>query len=150
MLKKMIASGALVLAFTAGQAFAETQATGPEGLWALPKNKLTVEIKTCDVDKLCGTISKIRKPLDKNGKPKLDKENPDPSLRSRPIIGLPIMTDMKRVGDGKWVGKIYNADDGSTYRAEARLEGDKFLVKGCWAVFCKKLNFRRVKVVAKN
>jgi uncharacterized protein (DUF2147 family) len=150
MMKKLIAYSAVVLALAAGTVSAEMQVASPEGMWALPKNKLTVDIKVCNGDRLCGTIAKIRKPLDKYGKPKLDKENPDPALRSRPIIGLPIMTDMKRVGDDEWEGKIYNADDGTTYRAEARLEGDRFFVKGCWAVFCKKLNFRRVKVVAKN
>ncbi len=149
-MRKLIAYSAVVLALAAGAVSAETPSAGPEGMWALPKNKLTVDIKFCNGDRLCGTIAKIRKPLDKYGKPKLDKENPDPALRSRPIIGLPIMTDMKPTGSGEWEGKIYNADDGTTYRAEARLEGDKFLVKGCWAVFCKKLNFRRVKVVAKN
>lgn len=144
------ALSALALVFLTGSSIAETQVADPVGLWALPKNKLTVELRYCDGDKLCGKITKIRRPLDANGNPKLDRENPNPALRSRQIIGLEVISGLKPTGENEWSGKIYNADDGTTYRAEARLEGDRFLVKGCWGPFCKKLNFRRVKVVAKN
>ena len=37
----------------------------------------------------------MAKPLTKKGKPKLDRKNPNEALRSRPVIGLTILTNMK-------------------------------------------------------
>jgi uncharacterized protein (DUF2147 family) len=123
---------------------------GPTGLWVLGKEKIRVRISYCDGEKLCAVIAGLRKPLDAAGNPKVDKNNPNPNLRSRPLMGLEVISGMKPAGDNAWKGSIYNADDGSTYRAEARLDGNKFLVKGCWGPFCKKMNFVRVKAVASN
>jgi uncharacterized protein (DUF2147 family) len=132
------------LAFSA-PAWSDTASeTDPTGIWMLGKEKLTVKIRYCNGQNLCATIAGLRKPLDSQGNPKVDKNNPDPTLRSRPLMGLQVISNMKPVGDGSWKGQIYNADDGTTYRAEAKLNGDTFRVKGCWGPFCKKLNFKRV------
>jgi uncharacterized protein (DUF2147 family) len=59
------------------------------------------------------------------GKSKVDRENPDESLRARPIIGLEIMYDFEYAGDGKWKGgTIYAPDDGKTYKCKVTLEDD--------------------------
>jgi uncharacterized protein (DUF2147 family) len=76
--------------------------------------KVTVKVATCG-EQLCGKIVALKKPLDKHGRPKVDKENPNPALRKRPVIGLSLLEDMKPSGDGKWEGAIYNPDDGRTY-----------------------------------
>jgi hypothetical protein len=44
-----------------------------------------------------------------------DDKNPNPALKKRPIIGLPLFSGMHPTGPGKWSGTIYNADDGSSY-----------------------------------
>jgi uncharacterized protein (DUF2147 family) len=75
---------------------------------------------------------------------KVDDKNPNPALRSRPLIGTPVFTDMKPDGADKWVGRIYYAKDGRTYRASAKLKGDRFVVTACWTVLCKKFGFNRV------
>ena len=94
---------------------------------------------------LCGTIVGLKKPLDKKGRPKLDKENPNPSLRSRPVIGLTILSNMKPNGKDKWSGTIYNPDDGYTYRSFMKLRnGNKMKVEGCFTVICKTLKFERL------
>jgi uncharacterized protein (DUF2147 family) len=59
------------------------------------------------------------------GQAKVDRENPDESLRTRPIVGLEIMHDFSYAGDGKWKGgTIYAPDEGKTYKCKLTLEDD--------------------------
>ena len=95
---------------------------GPSGIWKLNSGKVTVRIMPCGPS-LCGAIVALAKPLDKKGRPKVDKENPNESLRSRPLMGLTILANMKPAGESKWRGTIYNADDGRTYSSYMNLSG---------------------------
>ncbi len=117
---------------------------GPVGTWRTTNGKITVDVTYCGEPRICAKIVALKKPLDKQGRPKVDHENPDPALRSRPVIGLEIMSGMKPDGQDRWRGSIYNADDGNTYAATASFDNDKMLVKGCWTFFCKKLRFTRL------
>ncbi len=59
------------------------------------------------------------------GKPKVDRDNPDPTIRGRALLGLKILTALLYTGDGQWnSGHIYAPDTGKTYRAHARLTKD--------------------------
>jgi uncharacterized protein (DUF2147 family) len=50
------------------------------------------------------------------GLPKLDDENEDESLRTRPVMGLILLKDFIYDGDGEWEdGTIYDPKNGSTY-----------------------------------
>lgn len=129
-----------VVGFLAGPAAADV---GALGIWALDSGKVTVRISPCGAT-LCGTIVALKKPLDKQGKPKLDKKNPNPALRNRPVIGITILSAMKPDGENSWAGRIYNADDGNTYSSYMRLNGDAMKIKGCVAFICKKMTFVRV------
>ncbi len=60
------------------------------------------------------------------------------------MIGLRVFNGMKPDGTNAWAGKIYNADDGSTYRATAKLDGNRFTVQACWGFICRKIKFTRV------
>ena len=126
-------------------AAAATRADGiPSGTWIMQNGKVTVRVSNCGGD-LCGTIVNLKRPLDKNGKPKLDKENPDSSLRGRPVIGLTILNGLKQKGDGRWEGTIYNPDDGNTYDSKLRLvNGNQMNVKGCVLFICKSMKFNRL------
>lgn len=115
----------------------------PTGVWRMSNGSVTVKIANCGPS-LCGQIVGLKRPLDKAGKPKTDRKNPNPSLRSRPMIGLTVFNNMQETGTNKWKGSIYNADDGSTYRATAELAGDRFTVKACWGPICKKIRFNRI------
>jgi uncharacterized protein (DUF2147 family) len=66
------------------------------------------------------------------GKAKVDRENPDESLRDRPIQGLPIMFDFVYKGKNKYAkGTIYAPDDGKTYKCKLTLEDkDNLKVRG--------------------
>jgi uncharacterized protein (DUF2147 family) len=117
--------------------------SGADGIWMLESGKVTVRIAPCGPN-LCGSIVALAKPLNKAGKPKLDKDNPNKALRNRPLIGLTILSNMKPSGENKWQGKIYNADDGRTYSSYMKLSGDNMKVKGCVGPFCKTMVFKRV------
>ena len=61
-----------------------------------------------------------------------DDQNPDPTKRSRPTLGLPIFIGMVSSGHDSWAGKIYNADNGKTYAAKVKLLSSHNLrVEGC-------------------
>lgn len=66
-----------------------------------------------------------------NGTPRLDKKNPDESLRSRPMVGIELIYDF-RFDDGKWVdGHIYDPQKGKVYTCEISLSEDgKLHVRG--------------------
>ncbi len=59
------------------------------------------------------------------GKTKIDRENPDESLRSRPIQDLEIMSGFEYDGDNKYKkGKIYAPDEGKTYKCKLTIDED--------------------------
>ena len=62
------------------------------------------------------------------GQTKIDRENPDAALRDRPLIGLKILDGFRWDGKGAWEkGKIYDPDNGKTYKCVARPVGDDVL-----------------------
>lgn len=141
MRKAAVVAAVMLGLAVAGPARAE-EATG---VWRLENGRVTVKVTPCGAN-LCGTVVGLKKPRDDKGRPRLDKENPNPSLRSRPVIGLTILSNMKSKGDGYWTGTIYNPDDGNTYSSQMTLQNANTMkVKGCVAaVLCKSMKFVRV------
>jgi len=139
---RLLAVTVLGLALAAGSALAADSATGT---WRLSNGKVTVKVVPCGGG-LCGRVVALKKPRDGKGRPRLDKENPNPALRARPVIGLTILTNMRASGEGSWAGTIYNPDDGNTYSSRMQLMGPSTMkVDGCVAgVFCKSMKFIRV------
>ncbi len=137
-----------VFIFIGGLCFGLQQATAADtsadGLWRLGNGKLTVKVEYCKGDNICAKVAGLAKPFHSDGTPKLDENNPNKSLRQRPVIGIQLIDGMSPTGPNSWKGKIYNADDGHTYSAYAKLNGNSLQVKGCWGPFCKNLDFSRV------
>jgi uncharacterized protein (DUF2147 family) len=62
-------------------------------------------------------------PKGPDGKIPTDSNNPNPSLRTRPICGLQIISGLKQQADGTWAdGRVYNPDNGQTYGMKIRRE----------------------------
>lgn len=120
-------------------------ADGPTGTWRMSNGKVTVKVASCGGG-YCGRVVGLKKPRDGHGHPRLDKENPNPSLRQRPVIGLTILSNMRADGEGSWSGTIYNPDDGNTYSSSMQLTGPSTMkVNGCVAgILCKSMKFIRV------
>lgn len=139
-MKRAALASILLCAASGGSALA----ANPEGVWSMTNGKVTVSVDDCGGN-LCATIVGLKEPISKiDGKPKVDRENPDPAKRQRPLIGLSILIGMKPAGDNLWKGAIYNPDDGRTYSATVSQNGDQMKVKGCVAgVFCKTNTFVR-------
>lgn len=132
----------LPLALIAAHAVA---APVPEGVWSTPGGKAQIRVSACG-DALCATLAGLKKPNDRQGRPKVDKRNPDAAKRSAPVIGLALARNMRPVGDG-WAGGVYNPDDGRTYSGTITIAGpDKLTLRGCaLRLLCKTQTLTRVK-----
>jgi len=99
------------------------------GLWYNTEKTAQVEI-TKTGSEFIGKISWLKEP-NPDGKPATDKENPDPKLKQRPLMGLSLLKGLKYSG-GMWKdGEIYDPKTGKTYSCELKLESDSVLeVKG--------------------
>ena len=118
----------------------------PPGVWLL-EGKAAVRIFECD-GLMCGRILWMRIPRDAEGERVLDKKNPDPALRRRPLCGLTIIGDLRPDVPGHWTdGWLYNPDDGVKYKVTARLESDDVIVARAYLLlplFGKTLTLTRV------
>lgn len=126
----------LFLLLTAGTSFA----AGPGsvlGVWKTEGEKSHVEISRCG-DTLCGRIVWLKEPLYTKdadgpvGKPKTDRNNPNPAKQSLPIVGLKIMDGFVPDGEARWEkGTIYDPENGRTYRCKMKLVSpDRLEVRG--------------------
>jgi len=71
-----------------------------------------------------GKLVWLKEPNDKvTGKPRTDVENPDPKLKSVPLIGLVNMKNFTFDGSEEWSGgTIYDPKNGKTYKCYIRFE----------------------------
>jgi uncharacterized protein (DUF2147 family) len=81
--------------------------------------------------KYFGKIAWMKTPNDPDGKPRLDKNNPENGLMKNPILGLVILKDFV-YNDHLWQGgSIYDPKTGKTYSCKISLQGsDKMNVRG--------------------
>ncbi|HLH95413.1 MAG TPA: DUF2147 domain-containing protein [Xanthobacteraceae bacterium] len=135
-------TAAALLAATLGTSLA----ADPMGNWRTEDGKATVRIAACG-SAICGTIIALKEANDPaTGKPKTDKNNADPSLRNRPMIGVPIVLGMTPSGTAnKWSGQVYNAEDGKTYSGSLTLQdANTIKLEGCVMGFiCKSSTWTR-------
>ena len=97
----------------------------PIGVWLHENGRIQVEITPCGA-LLCGRLVWFRWPNDAQGLPLVDVNNPDPALRTQPLLGLQILGGLHRTGDDLfWEdGVIYNPDDGTYYNVTMTIEDD--------------------------
>ena len=112
-MKKLLLILALMIM---GSFFLFSQADKVTGFWLTEKGTSQVEIYKSEDGKYFGRISWLEE-LNEDGKPKMDKENPDEALKSRPILGLHILEGfVYNQEDEEWEdGSIYDPDNGKTY-----------------------------------
>ena len=64
-------------------------------------------------------------PRGMGGQPKVDRKNPDPALRTRPIVGVEVLMNMRYEGNGEWGGgSVYSPNRGILAQGKARLLPD--------------------------
>ena len=120
-------------------------ATDPTGVWQTQAGDARVKVSKCGGG-ICGVIVGLKEPVDPaTGRPQVDDKNPNPALKKRPMIGLPLFSGMQPTGPGKWSGQIYNADDGGTYASSVSVMGtDTLKVEGCVGALCGGETWTRV------
>jgi uncharacterized protein (DUF2147 family) len=95
------------------------------GVWYNTEKTAQVEIVKKGSEFL-GKIVWLKDP-NPQGKPATDKENSDPKLKTRPLMGLPILQGLK-YSSGTWEGgKIYDPKNGKTYSCELKLKNPDIL-----------------------
>lgn len=128
------ALAALITLATASLATSAQAAQPVTGRWATVDGKAIVAIGQCGKS-LCGRIERIVKPTP--GRGPTDIKNPDPALRSKPLVGLAILSGFEDAGD-IWKGTIYDPESGKSYASKVSRNRDGTLkVQGCIAFFCK-------------
>lgn len=124
--------------------FATPALAGPTdvaGVWLIKDGTGHVEIAPCG-QSMCGAIVWGRE----GSGPSTDVKNPEPSLRSRQLIGLRILENFTRRENGWMNGRIYDPKTGNTYRSELAARADGTLgVKGCVGPICRTEIWRRVR-----
>jgi len=121
-------------------------AESPEGVWLVQDHTAKVRIGPCAArsDQLCGQIVWFHPPPGRT-EADTDLHNPDPKLRSRPILGLELIWNFRPAGTGRWDGgKIYDPRSGKTYNSKMQLTADGDLkVDGCVLMFCQTQTWKR-------
>ena len=114
------------------------------GIWADEDGKSNIEISDCG-GALCGRVVWLKEPYNANGQPKTDINNPDATQRSRPLLGLTIISGLQPDDDSQLKGLVYNAEDGKVYDLYLKPKRTTMEVEGCFAVFlCGSQTWTRV------
>ena len=99
------------------------------GKWKLEDGSAIVEVYQ-QGDVFNGKIVWLEKPTEDDGTPAVDNNNPDPKLRSRQLIGLNMLSNLKKTGGEYSGGSIYDPGNGKTYNCSMKVEGDVLHVRG--------------------
>lgn len=129
----------LPVALVAAPAVAAEPVTGA---WITDTKDAIIEIAPCG-GKVCGRIAKTLVPI--KGAP-FDRNNPDPVLRNRPIVGLPILNGFVAERE-VWRGLAYDPKGGKSYKTTLQRMGpDRLKVRGCLVAFlCRTAIWARAK-----
>jgi len=119
-------------------ALAQNPSSDAVGEWMVAKQVARIRIADCG-GRLWGVVSW-------EARPGTDNKNPNPQLRGRPTLGMPVLLGMAQTKSNKWEGQIYNSEDGNTYSANITLLDPSTLkVQGCFLGFlCGGENWTRV------
>jgi uncharacterized protein (DUF2147 family) len=117
----------------------------PKGLW-LAQDGAHVKVGPCGAA-LCATVASPRSAVDpETGRPWTDKHNPDPALRGRALVGIPVLYGLVPEGPGRWSGRLYNIDNGNSYSGRLLELGPTTIrVEGCAIGICGGQNMTRIK-----
>lgn len=120
----------LLMSFLWGPIMAQSGSDKVLGQWFNEEKDAKVEIYK-EGDKYFGKVVWLKTPNNEQGTPKLDKENPDDALKTRPVMGLLLLTDFV-YDDDEWEdGEIYDPKSGKTYSCYMEFDSEDVLkIKG--------------------
>ena len=113
------------------------------GRWITEERDAIVEIKPCG-SATCGVITRFLVPPP-DGLDQRDINNPEPELRRRRLLGMPVLTQFREEVD-LWRGRIYDPKSGKSYRSVIRRTGANTIeVRGCIGPFCQAQVWRKAR-----
>lgn len=120
------------LAVCAGSA-AGAQAEDPTGLWWADGGSAQVQIAE-EADELRGRVVWLRSPFDADGCPLVDRQNPDPEQRERPLVGIDILSGLHpdTSQPDSWTGgRVYDPGSGRSFSCALEMRGpDRMELRG--------------------
>lgn len=129
-MKKLFVASAMMLMASSASA----QDSRVYGTWLVQSGSAQVKIGPCAdaaAGSLCGFIVGLINPKGPDGQvvaPDVatDFRNPDPKLRARKVLGMPLIWGFKKTADANVFesGQIYNGENGKIYSANINLEAD--------------------------
>ena len=112
------------------------------GRWVTEGKTAIVTVAPCGPT-LCGRITALLNR--RTSGLAVDAKNRDPALRTRPLLGLIILSEFVEAGD-VWRGRIYDPQTGKTYKSIVSRDPDGTLkVQGCIAFLCQTQSWTAVK-----
>ena len=106
------------------------QAQGITGTWYNEEKTAKIQIYEAKDDRYYGKIVWLREP-NENGRPKTDKNNPDKSKKSSPLMNLLVLRGFtKKSATSFEGGTIYDPKNGKTYDCKMTLKGDQLDIRG--------------------
>jgi uncharacterized protein (DUF2147 family) len=126
-------------------AFASVVNSAPDitGDWVTADRNAVVRIAACGIQR-CGAVVRVlaRGPA----VPQTDVNNPDATLRSRPFVGLKVLSGFTAKASA-WVnGRAYDPKTGRTYNAKLSLNPDgTLIVTGCVLFICRSQRWIRMR-----
>ena len=134
MRRLVVLASMMLLATSAQSSGVMAQQSGVMGTWLTQSGVAQVKIAPCADPKtgaVCGTIVGLINPKGPNGnvvapETVTDYRNPDPALRSRKMLGMPLIWGFKTGSDANTFedGKVYNGENGKIYSANISLQPD--------------------------
>jgi uncharacterized protein (DUF2147 family) len=154
-MKKLFLATLLIVSSTILMSFLQNN---PEdrllGVWEPSNGRARVKIEKIGT-KYFGKIVWLKEPVDaETGKPKLDKNNSDATLRTVPLKGYRMLKDFIYKGDDEWSeGTIYDPQNGSTYSCTIKMKDANTLdIRGYIGIstFGRTDVWKRLQVSSKN
>ena len=140
-MRTLVLSGTFFLAATVG---AVAQSADPVGEWLVKEGTARIKVVSCP--QAPGQPAVLWGVIWAETTPGVDDKNPDPSMKNRPMLGMPILIGMKQTQPNRWDGKIYDATRGSLFDSHISVNrSDMLEVRGCVAgIFCGGEDWKRV------
>lgn len=118
----LLIAGILISSLTFFASAQSVQSDDIAGLWETGSGKARVNIIKSG-NYFYGRIVWLKEPLNEEGKPKVDKNNPDETKRSTPLLGYRMLSSFEYKGDNLWEdGTIYDPESGSTYSCKITMD----------------------------
>ncbi|MES2330277.1 MAG: DUF2147 domain-containing protein [Bacteroidota bacterium] len=96
------------------------------GVWLSANGQAHLQIYK-EADKYFGKLVWLKEPNNAKGTPKMDANNPDEQLRTKPLLGLVILRNFK-YDDDEWSGgRVYDPQNGKDYKCYMKLKDPKTL-----------------------